>query len=313
MPLWIIGLGLGDEKDVSVKGAEAIAGADEVWLESYTSILGVGAERLEAQYGKPVRIAYRETVESEADKILDPAKSRKVAFLVVGDPFGATTHTDLMIRAQDEGVEVHVIHNASIMNAAGACGMQLYNFGATISIPYFTETWRPSSFYDKLVYNAKGGMHTLALLDIKVREPNLEALMRGRTKYDPPRFMSVGEAVAQLMEVEAGRGGGVCGPEALGIGLARVGQPTQCIVSGTLAELATVDFGGPLHSLVLCGDMHELERVLFDRFRVKAPAAAPAAPAAATAAPAPAAAASGGSGATATEADAAAPPPPPAS
>lgn len=69
-----------------------------------------------------------------------------------------------MIRAQDMGVEVHVIHNASIMNAAGACGLQLYSFGATISIPYWTEEWRPMSFYEKLLYNKRGGMHTLCLL-----------------------------------------------------------------------------------------------------------------------------------------------------
>lgn len=76
----------------------------------------------------------------------------------------ATTHTDLLIRAQDAGIAVHVVHNASIMNAVGACGLQLYSFGATISIPFFTESWRPDSFYDKLCYNARGGMHTLCLL-----------------------------------------------------------------------------------------------------------------------------------------------------
>ena len=30
-----------------------------------------------------------------------------------------------------------------------------------------------------------------------------------------------------------------------------------------------MDFGGPLHSLVLCGHMHELERALFDHYRWK--------------------------------------------
>lgn len=40
-------------------------------------------------YGKTIQLAHRETVESEADKILDPAAEGKiVAFLVVGDPFG---------------------------------------------------------------------------------------------------------------------------------------------------------------------------------------------------------------------------------
>lgn len=165
MSLWMIGLGLGDERDVTIKGADAIRGSDIIFLESYTSILGVPQERLEATYGKPVQIAYRETVESEAERIIGPAKEGKqVAFLVVGDPFCATTHTDLLIRAQQEGVKTHVVHNASIMNAAGACGLQLYNFGQTVSIPYFRDEWRPDSFYDKIKYNAAGGMHTLALL-----------------------------------------------------------------------------------------------------------------------------------------------------
>ena len=60
----------------------------------------------------------------------------------------------------------------------------------------------------------------------------------------------------------------MCGPDALGIGLARVGQETQTIVSGKLSELVQVDFGGPLHSFVVVGEMHELELVLFERFRV---------------------------------------------
>ncbi len=46
MPLWIIGLGLGDEKDITIKGAEAISRCERVFLEAYTSILGVSAEKL---------------------------------------------------------------------------------------------------------------------------------------------------------------------------------------------------------------------------------------------------------------------------
>jgi diphthine synthase len=33
---------------------------------------------------------------------------------------------------------VRVIHNASIMNAVGACGLQLYRFGEAVSIVFFT-------------------------------------------------------------------------------------------------------------------------------------------------------------------------------
>ena len=58
-------------------------------------------------YGREVILADREMVESQADQILDGADSEDVAFLVVGDPFGATTHTDLMLRARQRGIKVH--------------------------------------------------------------------------------------------------------------------------------------------------------------------------------------------------------------
>lgn len=41
------------------------------------------------------------------------------------------------------------------MNAIGACGLQLYRFGETISIVFFTDTWRPDSFYDRILSNRK--------------------------------------------------------------------------------------------------------------------------------------------------------------
>mgnify|MGYP001560353191 CR=1 len=44
--LYLIGLGLSDEKDITVRGLEAVRGSTRVYLEAYTSILGVGKERL---------------------------------------------------------------------------------------------------------------------------------------------------------------------------------------------------------------------------------------------------------------------------
>ena len=32
----------------------------------------------------------------------------------------------------------------------------------SISIPFFSSSWRPDSFYDKIVANAASGLHTLA-------------------------------------------------------------------------------------------------------------------------------------------------------
>ena len=49
--LYIIGLGLGDEQDITEKGAAAIRSSDKIFLESYTAILP-GA-RLVGYYWKP--------------------------------------------------------------------------------------------------------------------------------------------------------------------------------------------------------------------------------------------------------------------
>ena len=40
-------------------------------------------------------------------------------------PLRATTHSDLILRAHKEGIGYRVIHNASILNAVGACGLQV--------------------------------------------------------------------------------------------------------------------------------------------------------------------------------------------
>ncbi|KAJ1915913.1 diphthine synthase [Mycoemilia scoparia] len=82
----------------------------------------------------------------------------------------------------------------------------------------------------------------------------------GRKIYEPPRYMSVNQAVEQLLEVEEKRNGKVSGPEALAVGVARIGSDDQVIKAGTLQQLLTADFGKPLHSLVLVGKrLHEIE------------------------------------------------------
>eukprot|EP00298_Acanthocystis_sp_HF-20_P008819 c17919_g1_i1.p1 GENE.c17919_g1_i1~~c17919_g1_i1.p1 ORF type:complete len:270 (+),score=104.65 c17919_g1_i1:28-837(+) len=266
---YVIGLGLGDERDVTVKGLEAIKSCERIYLEAYTSILSVGQDRLEKFYGKQLIIADREMVESNSDEILANADKVNVAFLVVGDPYGATTHTDLVLRAKKLGIQVEVIHNTSIMNAVACCGLQLYNFGQTVSIVFFTETWKPDSFYDKIKQNKSIGLHTLCLLDIKVKEPTMESLLSGKKKvYEPPRYLTISTAAAQLIEIEEKRKEGVCGPEQLAVGLARVGQSTQLIKYGTLKQLTETDFGEPLHSLVLPGPTHELEQEMLEQFRI---------------------------------------------
>lgn len=279
--LYVIGLGLSDEKDITVKGLEAVKRCARVYLESYTSILMIEKEKLEAFYGREVITATREMVELESDEIMRDADKVDVAFLVVGDPLGATTHSDLLLRARELSIPTSVIHNASILTALGSTGLQMYSFGQTLSMVFYTETWTPDSWYDRLEENLRVGMHTLVLLDIKVREQSEENMARGRLIYEPPRFMNPKTAFQQMLLTEsqrhptaseageaetseAGPSRSLCKPEeTLVMSLSRVGTPTQRIISGTLAELAELseeEFGGPLHSVVIVGKrLHPLE------------------------------------------------------
>lgn len=222
---------------------------------------------MEAFYEKTVIIADREMVEMEADTILEGAADHDVAFLVVGDPYGATTHTDLELRAVSQRIPVKVIHNASIMNAVGAAGLQLYRYGEAVSIVFFTETWRPDSFYDKILSNRKAGLHTLCLLDIKVKEPSLESLARGKKVYEPPRFMTINTAIEQLLEIEEKRKENAYNAQTMCVGIARIGSDTQKIVAGPMVNLLDINFGEPLHSLVISGDMHPLEEEALGRHK----------------------------------------------
>ncbi|KAF2436014.1 Diphthine synthase [Tothia fuscella] len=268
--LYFIGLGLADEKDITVKGLEIVKRAERVYLEAYTAILLVQKDQLEAFYGRPVIVADREMVESQSEDILKDAKDVDVAFLVVGDPFGATTHTDLLLRARSISIPTRTIPNASILTGIGATGLSLYNFGQTISMVFFTDEWKPTSFYPRLKENISTGLHTLVLLDIKVKEPDLELLaQRGKVEYLPPRYMSVAECAQQLVDVEEDLKEGVCGVDALAVGVARVGAEDMRIVAGTLGELRNQDLGRPLHSLVLIGRRgHDLERDFLEELAV---------------------------------------------
>lgn len=275
--LWLIGLGLGDDGDITVKGLEAVRKSKYVYLEAYTSILpGLDRAALSKAYGPLPELegdefieADRDLVESGCDEMLERSKEHHVSFLVVGDALCATTHTDLWLRAKKLGIDVQVVHNASVMNAIAACGLQLYRFGETVSIPFWTDRWKPDSFYDKLVANRKAGLHTLCLLDIKVKEQTMENLMRGRKVYEPPRFMTVAQGLSQLMQIEKYKKAGVAAADSPVVGVARLGREDQKMVFGKCGEVVDIDLGGPLHSLVIpAEELHEVEEEFLDYLKV---------------------------------------------
>lgn len=270
MVLYIIGLGLYSEKDISIRGLEIVREADFVYMEYYTSILGVDKEILEKFYERSILLADREVIENDFDKeILEKAVDKKVALLVVGDPLSATTHIDIFLRATKLNIKVEVLNNASIINACGLTGLSLYRFGEAITIPFFNKRWKPCSFYEKIYKNYKNDMHTLVLLDIKLREISDENILKGKKIFEPARFMSVNVAIEQLIEAEEITKLAFLKKELKCFGVARLGAPDQKIVSGNIFELKELDFGKPLHSIIICApNLHSIEKEMYEFFSI---------------------------------------------
>lgn len=82
--------------------------------------------------------------------------------------------------------------------------------------------------------------------------------------------MTVAQCASQMLETEEERREGVCGPQSLAVGVARVGAMDQKMAAGTLKQLSGIDLGAPLHSLVLLGTRtHYLEKDFVRDFAVK--------------------------------------------
>ena len=63
MVLYLIGIGLHDEKDITIKGLEIVKKCNKIYLENYTSQLNAPLEDLEKFYGKKILPADRKFVE----------------------------------------------------------------------------------------------------------------------------------------------------------------------------------------------------------------------------------------------------------
>jgi diphthine synthase len=235
MTLYFISIGLNDEKDISIKGLELVKQADVVYLEDYTAKINCNLSYLEKLYGKKIILADRKLVEMDAEKtMLEQAKTKEVAFLVVGDIFSATTHMDLYLRAKKMAIKTRIVHNASVLTAVGTTGLQLYQFGKTASIPFLNENIETP--YDVLAMNQKNNLHTLFLLDVKENSND---------------SLTVNDAIRYLLKVELKRGERVFTDSTLCIGCAKLGSLDQIIKAGKANTLLKENFKNGMHCLIV--------------------------------------------------------------
>ncbi|GFQ74890.1 diphthine methyl ester synthase [Trichonephila clavata] len=50
------------------------------------------------------------------------------------------------------------------------------------------------------------------------------------------------------------------------VGLRKIGSDDQKIIAAPLRRMATVDLGPPLHSLIICSDLHPIEKDMLELF-----------------------------------------------
>jgi len=239
--LTFVGLGLYDERSVTLEGRDAVREADRVFAECYTSkLVGASVGNVETFHGVDIEVRDREGVEQAPGPILDAAESGDAAFLTAGDTMISTTHVDLRLRATERGIETRVVHGTTAGAAAASLtGLQNYRFGKATTLPFpyaHGADGVPGSVLDTIADNRERGLHTLVYLDIKAE--------RGE-------YMTA-DVAADLLAGPL--------PDALGVVVARAGSPDPLVTADRVAALAGESFGDPLHLLVLPGDLHHVER-----------------------------------------------------
>ncbi len=242
-----MGLGLYDEKDLSLRGLEEIREVDAVFTELYTSLMpGLSIQKLEELVGKRITVVSRQVLEEEGGQpILREAEVGKVALLVPGDPLIATTHLDLRVRAEKRGIKTRIVHGASIVSAViGLSGLQNYKYGRSVTIPFPEEGFTSQTPYKVIMENRKMELHTLCFLDIKAEKK---------------RYMTIRDGLEALLTTEKQKRKRVITPDTLVIGIARAGSKEPTVKAGYVEKLMRQNFGDPPHTLIFPGKLHFME------------------------------------------------------
>ena len=243
--LIFIGLGLYDENDISLRGLKELENCEKVFAEFYTSkLVGLNKNSFEKKIGKVIEVLSREESE-KGDKILKEALKRKVAFLTCGDPMIATTHVDLRLRAIDKNIETKIIHGGSIVTAApGLLGLQNYKFGRTTTLAFPEKKYFPTSPYFVIKRNQEIGLHTLVLLDIQ---------------SDKELYMSANQGMELLLKMEEKIKENIITEDSVICVVGQAGSYKPVIQANLIKVLLNMDFGPPLHTLVIPGSLHFME------------------------------------------------------
>ena len=249
--LYLVGLGLCDEKDLSLRGLEILEKSDEIFIDHYTHIISDNTIlELEKRLNK--KIIKLERAELENEKIiLDSAKVKTISLIVGGDPLIATTHTSLILSCVKLGINYQIIHSSSIYSAAiGESGLQTYKFGKSVTLVFWEENYKPTSTYDIIYENKKRGLHTLVFIDLHSQNA-----------------MDIKTACKTFRQMEDQIKKDLINDDFELLVLSRLGYPDKKIVFGKLKDIEVSDINSPF-IIVVPGKLHFIEEEWLDNFRI---------------------------------------------
>jgi len=242
--LVLAGLGISDEKGLTLEELEEVRSADHIFLELYTSIWKGSVENLEKIIGKKIYILRRKDLEEDVNKIVNLAKSKKVVVFVPGDPLVATTHSSIILECMKNGIDYKILHNSSIFSAICETGLHIYKFGQAVTIPMKEKiSSLPLSIINAILENKKRGLHTLCLLD---------------TDVENNKFLKVDEAVKFLLE------NSLVEKEEKIIVASSLGTQNKKIVWKEAKDIISLNFDLPA-VIVIPGELHFSEREILER------------------------------------------------
>jgi len=241
--LWFIGLGISGADSISVSTQKLLKQSDIVYFEQFTSPISKSETTKIKQLAKSkLKIAKRWMVE-DGSEILKNAKKKKVVLLAYGDPYIATTHIELRVRAIQEKIKTQTVHAASSLTSlVGEAGLHYYKIGKIVTI--MSELKTMTTPYYVIYKNVIDGNHTLLLLEYN---------------QDSKFFLEPKKALDALIETEKEQKRNVILPSTFVIVASRVGFKNQKIISGKISTLKKIDFGKPPHTIIIPGKLHFTE------------------------------------------------------
>lgn len=241
--IWFVGLGISGSSSIPNEAVDVLSNADIVYMEQFTSpINNAELTKIKKMTKGQFKIAKRWLVE-DGGEILRNAKEKSVVLLSYGDPYVATTHTELRTRAAQERIKTRSIHaSSSLTSVIGQCGLHFYKIGRIATV--MSEAKSLTTPYYVTYKNIIEGNHTVLLLEYN---------------QDGDFFLDPRSALESLIQTEKGQRRNVISPSTFAIVASRIGLKDQAIRCGQVSRLLKADFGRPPHTVIVPGTLHFTE------------------------------------------------------